>query len=101
MSVQVVNNGGSGWDPFGTLATIAGMATGQPWIGAAYNAAKSAVNGDIGGAIGGLVTGLASNKTNGTNTTTQPATTSAVNFNTLWNQRNPSQLFTDYRNGTL
>ena len=39
------------WDLLGTLATLGGVFTGNPWIGAAYNAAKSAVNGDMGGAL--------------------------------------------------
>lgn len=33
------------------MAQVVGVATGQPWIGSAYGAAKSAVNGDIGNAV--------------------------------------------------
>ena len=51
MSVIYGPQSGSGWDPLGTIATLGGIMTGNPWIGAAYNAAKSAVNGDIGGAV--------------------------------------------------
>lgn len=83
MSVQVVNNGGGGWDPFGTLATIAGMATGQPWIGIAYNGAKNLAKGNIGGAIGGLVTGLANNKTKNAATNN---TNSQMTWNDAWGQ---------------
>ena len=50
MSARVVNTGG-GWDPWGTLATVGGILTGNPWIGSAYNAGKSAVNGNWGGAL--------------------------------------------------
>jgi hypothetical protein len=63
-----------GTDPFGILATVAGMATGMPWLGQAYQVGKSAVNGDWGSAllngakaaVGGGLLGKAGGATGGT-----------------------------------
>lgn len=101
MGVSVINTGGRGWDPLGTLATIGGLVTGQPWIGAAYNAGKSAINGDWNGALvngakaaigGGALgkTGAAAGAATGTATT--PAIESQLEADPSYIQKGLSAL---------
>ena len=96
MSVIYGPQSGSGWDPLGTIATLGGIMTGNPWIGAAYNAAKSAVNGDISGAVingtkAATGSGLVGNAAKTASSAT-PAISSQVNSDPLYIQKGLSAL---------
>ena len=96
MSVIYGPQSGSGWDLLGTIATLGGIMTGNPWIGAAYNAAKSAVNGDIGGAVingtkAATGSGLMGNAAKTVSSAT-PAISSQVNSDPLYIQKGLSAL---------